>query len=166
MKPSSIAWRIEYRWNGSSSCRLRRFDVPNSSSVFALGVAVKAKNDMLVASLPRAAARTAAESARVIVSARPRASLVRRARLLRATRAEGLLQLLRGLARLRRVRLVDDHGVVAGRRQLVDLASSTNGNFWSVVMMMRACSAGERIGELRGVLVDLRRRRRGACSNW
>jgi hypothetical protein len=41
MKPSSIACRMLYRWNGSNfpSARL----LPNSSSVFGFGVAVKAK---------------------------------------------------------------------------------------------------------------------------
>ena len=43
MKPSSIAWRMEYRWNGSKfpDAPLR----PNNSRVLGFGVAVNAKND-------------------------------------------------------------------------------------------------------------------------
>ena len=55
MKPSSIACRIEYRWNGayrSPSAPSSRS--PNSSSVLCFGVAVNAKNDRF-SCLPRAA---------------------------------------------------------------------------------------------------------------
>jgi len=59
MKPSSIAWRIEYRWNGSYlPVSPRR---PNSSRVRPFGVAVKAKNDMF-ACRPRASTSFARRS--------------------------------------------------------------------------------------------------------
>ena len=61
MNPSSMAWRIEYRWNGSKLPSSRR--LPNSSSVFCFGVAVKAKVETF-GSLPRfsISARTALSS--------------------------------------------------------------------------------------------------------
>ena len=44
MKPSSMAWRIEYRWNGSY-LPVSGLQVPNISSVRAFGVAVNAKKE-------------------------------------------------------------------------------------------------------------------------
>ena len=44
MNPSSMAWRIEYTWNGPQVTRRARCcGVPNSSRVLAFGVAVNAK---------------------------------------------------------------------------------------------------------------------------
>ena len=57
MNPSSIAWRIEYRWNGSC-LPVAGFLRPNNSRVRPLGVAVNAKNDRF-ACWPRAPAALA-----------------------------------------------------------------------------------------------------------
>ena len=45
MNPSSMAWRIGYRWNGW--CLPSSPNSPNNSNVRPLGVAVKAKKDRL-----------------------------------------------------------------------------------------------------------------------
>ena len=65
MNPSSIAWRIEYKWNGtyrspSAVASLR----PNSSRVLAFGVAVNAKNEPLERQLDAANADVAAAQER------------------------------------------------------------------------------------------------------
>ena len=63
MKPSAIACRIEYRWNGTnlSSPAASTIFSPNRSSVLAFGVAVNAKNDRLACD-PRACADASSRS--------------------------------------------------------------------------------------------------------
>ena len=60
MKPSSMAWRMEYRWKGAGLPSGPLW--PNSSSVLNLGVAVKAKKDRLDCRPRARAARRAAWS--------------------------------------------------------------------------------------------------------
>ncbi len=55
-----MAWRIEYRWNGSN-LPVSGLRVPNSSRVLALGVAVNAKK-LRLGGMPRAATARASAS--------------------------------------------------------------------------------------------------------
>ena len=85
---------------------------------------------------------------------RPRSRPPRAAASAEPRRARAL-QVLGGLAGLRGVRLVDDHGVAALRAASPTL-SRTNGNFCSVVMMIRACSPASASASWLRVLVDPR----------
>jgi hypothetical protein len=107
MKPSAIACRIEYVWNGrlcpsAPTC-------PNVSSVFGFGVAVNAKNDRFFC-LPRcralASSASSAASTEASYAACSASSAASSASLL--PRTEDLLQLGHRVPARGGVRLVDD----------------------------------------------------------
>ncbi len=78
-------------------------------------------------------------------------------------RTEDQSEVLGCLAGLGGVGLVHDHGVAAGRK-LADLVE-TKGNFWRVVMMIRACSPARASAswfESLSIFTTTPR----ACSNW
>ena len=111
-----MAWRIEYRWNGSIPA-VPGPRWPNSSSVRAFGVAVNAKNDRF-GCRPRAATSAARASSHRVGHLVDQPGLGGLGGLQlglggRPAGAEDLLQLLGRLAGLGGVGLVDDHRVAA-----------------------------------------------------